>query len=391
MLHNHQFHYLNQPLDREIRELYISMAIKGLALAMIGIFEPVYLYLQFDHSVSKMLIYFGIIHGLYALLVPLSGKIMQKVGLEWAMFLSSPFIFGYYLFLYFMGNFGALWWIVMLSILFNLIYKIFFWPAFHTHFAKFSRRKDRAKSIGLLNVIASLAGVGGPLIGGLILTFFDFPFLFGLTLTLLFLSSIVLLFSKVTKISFRYNYIQLFKIFFKKKIRKTLIALGAEGAEKGIALFLWPIFLFFVVKEYAEMGFVTSAVFLALLIFTLYIGKRSDTMEKEKLIKIGSFLNATAWIGKIFPQTALQAFFADVYHRSTQTFLKIPFGALTYDKAALVETEIDEFIVIREMAHNFLRSLALVGLGVLLLSTTKLFIGFLFAALFSLLFVLLKK
>ena len=50
LLSNDHIHHIIPPFNKELKELYASIAIRGFARALIGIFEPIYLYLFFDNS-----------------------------------------------------------------------------------------------------------------------------------------------------------------------------------------------------------------------------------------------------------------------------------------------------------------------------------------------------
>ena len=73
--HSPQF-YLQYFLKRERTELYLSVAIRNFALGLALIFEPIYLFLYFHHSLSKTLLFFALIYSAYGLLVPFGAKIM---------------------------------------------------------------------------------------------------------------------------------------------------------------------------------------------------------------------------------------------------------------------------------------------------------------------------
>ena len=47
-------------INRELTELYASSAIRTFAIALIAIFEPIYIYLTFDRSLTRAFLYFGL-------------------------------------------------------------------------------------------------------------------------------------------------------------------------------------------------------------------------------------------------------------------------------------------------------------------------------------------
>ncbi len=93
------FHYF---LRREANQFFISIAIRSLALGMILIFEPVYLYNFFDNSLSLTVLFLAASYGLYALLAVFGGKLMSKIGLKRCILFSHFLFFSYYLCLFLM-------------------------------------------------------------------------------------------------------------------------------------------------------------------------------------------------------------------------------------------------------------------------------------------------
>ena len=115
-LHYHSpIYFLHYFLKREASQFFVSIAIRNLALGMVLIFEPIYIYLHFGSSLPLTLLYFGIIHGLFGLMAFFfGGKIMAKVGLKHCMLLSHPFFLGNYICLFFLPNFS---WLIFFAII----------------------------------------------------------------------------------------------------------------------------------------------------------------------------------------------------------------------------------------------------------------------------------
>jgi len=75
-------------LKRESTQFFVSVAIRYLALGMVGIYEPIFIYLYFNRSLPLTLLFWAGVYGLFGLLVVLGGKTMARIGLKHAMLIS---------------------------------------------------------------------------------------------------------------------------------------------------------------------------------------------------------------------------------------------------------------------------------------------------------------
>ena len=375
--------------DREIIQLYSSHAIRSFTLALIYIFEPIYLFIYFNHSFSKTLLFYAAISLIYGLFVPFGAKIMAKLGLKKAMLWSVPFIFLYYLTLWQINVFFLL---LFLAIILKVIYALFYWPAYHTDVARFSQRKTRGEQMSVATVVYSVASVAAPLLGGLIIFKFGFPVLFIIVLILLFVSVVPLLFSKEIHEVYTDSYKRAFKQILSKKARRDSIAFGAFGFDTGVSMFIWPIFMFILVINYELIGIITSGALFLSLLFALYIGELAD-VKRKKLLRIGSVITAIAWFLKTFVTTPFNAFLAHAAYRFAAVSSGIPFRAIMYDKASEDGKVLDRYIVFREMAHNLGRAIMFIALAIVFffVPITKIYLVFPLAGVFALLFMLLAE
>jgi predicted MFS family arabinose efflux permease len=374
-------------LRREATQFFTSIAIRSLALGMILIFEPIYLYSYFGKSLSLTLLFFGVIHGLYGLLVVYGGKLMDKFGLRHCMLFSHFFLFGYYLSLFFLYQSYLL---VFGAIILKVIGMILFWPAFHTDFVRFSEKDYQGRQVGKMNIAWSAPTILSPVIGGGILNFAGYPALFITVLVVLLASSIPMFLSKETHIVYSDSYQKAWRRILKRENRKTSLAFIADSLEGGINYYLWPIFLFVLAIGYATMGGITTLALGVGALFTLYMGRISDKIiNRIEFLNIGSFLTSMAWIIKYFVKTPFDAFLAQTLYRICRTSASIPFQTFFYDKISLKGKEADEFIIYREILTNISRLFFFIILAGIFLIIPQVNIAFIIAAVISLGFMLL--
>jgi len=262
---------------------------------MITIFEPIFLYKLYN-SISAVFLYYAIVYTIYFFAIPLGAKAAAKYGFEHCIFYSVPFAILYFLSLSQLPNCG---WLIFFAVLFLTVYKILFWPSYHTDFAHYSAFGYKGRELGTLSLIATLAAVMGPIIGGVILTKFGFEVLF-VVVSVVSLVSAAPLFSTREKFHpHAFSYKQAFKrlvrpyLHYKRKDAVSYIGYGEELIE-AVG---WPIFIFLIIEKFYLMGILVSAVILSISFVSLYVGKLSDTLNKDgnrKLLNFSAILLAVS-------------------------------------------------------------------------------------------------
>jgi len=373
-------------LKKESNQFFTSIAIRYLALGMIGIFEPVYLYLYFGGSVSYVLLFWAAYSGIFGLTVVFGGRALEKFGLKHTMLLSNFFFFAYYLCLFFLyDNFLLL----PAAIILRAIGATLFWPAFHTDFVRFSKANNRAEHVSRLSIIALLAGVISPVIGGLILAGLGYAALFTVVLITLFASTFPLFLSRERHEVYSDSYKKAWQRIAKNKdISFALASLGVEG---GIDAFLWPIFIFTLGVTYRQMGGISTFTLFVAVLFAWYMGKAATKRSKGQLLNLGAVFLAMSWIIKYFVVDVLSAFLAQNLYRISKTSTLIPFKTILYDKAAAKKQEADEFIVYREIIINITRLFFFLAMAGVFFVVPQINISFFIAVLASLGFSFLAK
>ncbi|MFH0936095.1 MAG: MFS transporter [Candidatus Woesearchaeota archaeon] len=372
-MHIHSLHLLHFKPDIRLKEIYISIFIRALAISMIGIFIPIYLIREVNYSLQNVLWFYIIFSVTFGILTPFSAKIFNKIGFKYCILISAPIYLLFYILLYYLTQINInLYYIAIIGGLANS----FYWISFHSTFAKYSDHDHIGEQIGIWYSIAIFIGLLGPLIGGIILTFLDYRILFILVTITLILSVIPIFMIKVKHEKQEYHIKNIFK---KNNLADVpgFIGYGARGDSQTVLL---PLFAFFLLKKYLQLGFISSGVGFFTALFAFVIGRTSDIQDKRKLIRLGSFLAALSWIILLFAKNLWQLFIIATLAGISYTMIDVPFSALTYDKANKNKSAI-EYLVFREICLSCGRILLLS----LVLIFDDLSSGFVFSAIGTLL------
>jgi len=324
-------HYLKHHLKHEITELYASVAIKNFAFSMIAIFEPLYLYKLYD-SISIVFLYYAIVYTAYFLVLPFGAKAAAKYGFEHCIFYSVPLAILYFISLSQIPNYS---WMIVFAIIFTIAHKALFWPSFHTDFAHYSAAGFKGREMSAMSSISLLATIIGPIIGGIILTKFGFEYLF-VVVSILSLTSIIPLFK--TKEEFEphnFSYKKAFKRIFKpygRYKRKNFITYFAFS-EEIIIMIGWPIFIFFILKEFYLIGVLMGISALLIAVINLYIGKLSDkfsTDKKEKLLASSASLYSIFCLLRPFVGGWISILLVDFFSKIVKMGINYPILTFIY-------------------------------------------------------------
>ena len=351
--------YLLFFLKKESDRFFVSMAIRGFGFGMISIFVPIYIYQYFD-SFPLCFLFFAAVYGLYVLLCPLGGIAMMKFGMKKSILISHILFWGFFVCLLL---FDASWIFIPVSIILYSLGKTFFWPAYHVNFLRVSEIAKLGKEVGKLNFVTAAPGILAPVVGGAIIAIFGYPTLFVAVLCVLISSAIPLLFSEDARTIYSDSYLDAYKRIFKKENRYYTLAFAANGIETVINLNLWPLFLITMAVGYLAIGGITTVALGVSLLFTLYMGRITDRMNKKKLLAIGSVLTSGAWFGKFFVVNPASAFIAQSFYKLSRTAAGIPYQTILYEKAEKEGHGTDEFIVYRNIVIALVRAIFFVILA----------------------------
>lgn len=360
----HDHHHIIPHFNKELKELYASMSIRGFAVSLVGVFIPIYLFQFFENSISKVLFFYATAAILVALISPFTGKIITTIGIKHSMLLSIPFLFLYYLGIWHIDKLGT--WFLILPII-RAVFTSFYWPAYHMDFARFSDEGRRGSEFSFVLILLSSVAAVAPFIGGVVITKYGFPFLFGMVLSFLFASIIPLFLSKDIKQDYNISYIGVIKSALKKSNRNMSLSFASWGMATSIIFYIWPIFLFITAINFEELGVITSGILFLGIFFQYFFGKTSDKEGAENLITPTSVALSIFMGLQILITSPLSAFVMGSFRKFSSSATDISYMSLVYEWAGKKKDDIDEKIIIREVVHNFSRGLFLLFLALLFL------------------------
>ncbi|MBI2105502.1 MFS transporter [Candidatus Woesearchaeota archaeon] len=370
----HRIHYIRFLLRSELNALYTSVVLRDLAFSMVGIFVPLYLFIELKYSLSHLILFYLIYSISYGLFVIPSSKLVDIFSFKYITLISSPIYISYFILLDLIPSYT---WLFYLAPFLLGIADSFFWLGFHFEFSEASDYKERGKEVGNWFNLSLFSGLIGPLIGGGLLLASGFDLLFFIVAALIFGSSVPMFFCKYKNKRMMVKFKEIFNI----KFLKDGIAYFGNGGVGVVGGIFWPIFVFSFLNGYLKLGGLATIVSIFTLLFTFIIGKISDRYDRRLIVKIGSIFNCASWVLKLFIRNMLHLVGLYLFGGFSSMTAELPFSALMYDKSK----NRGEYFIMRGIYY----SLGRIGILLLVLWIGNLESSFFLAGMFSLLYMFL--
>ncbi|MCD5384569.1 MAG: hypothetical protein LRZ97_01475, partial [Candidatus Pacebacteria bacterium] len=259
---NHNLH-INLPKD--IFALLTNRLLFRLGFGLIGVFLPIFFYKLFSESLYAVLIIYIIIYSIGIFITPISSKMLGVVGIKNLMrvaVIPSAIAIGALYFASDHPTYAVAGFIIAIA-----LYRAAYWVPYQTDLGHFLGHKKVGIHMAVYKNILQVMNAVTPLVGGVLITAFDFKNVFVFAALILFTTLIPIHF--ITQVYERYSwgFIETFKHLFAYKNRTLVYAYAADGAQGIISSIIWPIFIFELLNgNYMSVGFITSLTTIAILL-----------------------------------------------------------------------------------------------------------------------------
>ena len=319
--------YFSKSVREEIGELYLSSAVANLALAIVMLFEPIFLYSVLGFTVPMVLLFMAVTYATYIVILPFGGKVASLYGYKHAIAMSAPFQILYWMLLLVSKDSHGLAYLAAMAF---AAQKALYWPGFHALMARYTDQGQVGREFGMSYAIVSVSQIIGPFLGGVISQKLGMTATF-ITASVIYCGSILPLFrAKEVFVPKDYSFkatLQLYRDYPRKFI-------GYLGfGEELLVLTIWPIFIYIVVKNYEETGLLATIASFAAAVLAVIVGKITDQYTKRILIKIGAFLTAIVWFARMIVTNIWNTLAIDTLSRTSKEMCFIPISTVTYIRA----------------------------------------------------------
>ncbi|PLS80993.1 hypothetical protein CYG49_03630, partial [Candidatus Saccharibacteria bacterium] len=353
MIGHHLLH-LHRIRFTEISEIFASETIKNFAFSLVGIFIPIFL-LSNGMSLSSLCVLLILQNFFRFVLEPFVGRLIARFGAKHVLAISYPFSFIYILLLSLYVDFKTP--IAVIALIWAIADSLH-WVSYQSAFSRAKHAKQAGKEISAIGILGVIVGAVGPFIGGLIAVTYGLNAAFIVASMLLLMAMVPLFQTSETVKSERLSYKGLFK-----KVKRDLVAHAAISFDIVVSTTVWPLFMFFIVKDYLQLGAIVSLSFLLSIAALFFIGRLTDTKNKKKLIAVGSVGIGAIHAIRLLAVNFWLALSVNLAALIVSPLLFTPLVSLFYEHAD--ETRRIEYVVLLEMAGDITRALFWVVLFIL--------------------------
>lgn len=365
-------------IKSELQEIYMNQILQHFAVSLIGIFIPIFIYtMGFDlMSVLLFMVFFYIGLGF---LSPISGRMASKMGLKHAILYSSPLIVLYFMFMVLFEHFSSSHPLLyMIGLLGGLAFSLY-WISLNSEFVKNSHKLQSGRETARLIAYPRLAAIAAPVIGAFLITGWGYDVLFFFVMIIMGLSVAPLFATNDYKSYFRFMFRDT-RIRMKNKYMVAFFSRGLTFMAEGV---MWPLFIFLTFDNLMAVGIAAAFSGIGVAIFTIFVGRISDRMDKRKLVKLGGLGYAFVWLSRIFITTELEVFIMSLIGSMLLAMIAVSLFASFSDDEK--EGNVVSRVVSREIWLNIGR---IAGLFLFMLVIGNFQFAFTVTALVSLLFLL---
>lgn len=359
LLNFHLPHYFTKTVCKEIGELYASSAIANLALSIVMLFEPIYLWSVLHFTVVQILTFMAVTYAVYIIFIPWGGRIASIYGYKHAIAMSIPFQIFYWMLLLVANDNGNLAYVA--AVIFGM-QKSLYWPGFHSLMARYADEGQVGREFGVVYALISISHIVGPFLGGYLSQKFGMPATF-ITAAVIYCCSVFPLFrAKEVFIPKVYRFRDTLQLY-RDYTRKFIGYLGF--GEEMLVLTIWPVYIYIILNNYQSAGILATVASLSAALLAIIVGKVTDQYGKRILIKLGAFMTSLVWFARPIATGLSSTMVVDTMSRTSKEICFIPISTVTYIRAE--NTHVVPYVVFFEQSLAIGKLLACI-LGIIIFS-----------------------
>ena len=321
--------------------LYLNTIFRVLAVGLIGIFIPIFIF-KTTGSWDSLIFYYLIGSVTTILFVIPVGKLIKGVGPDIAIALGAITQFiNLILLIKFEANQDYLLWAAILAGITTPLH----WQSYHLAFSQESTRKKLTSQLAKNAIAGRIASAVAPLAGGIIATILGFSGLYLVVGVILVVSIIPIFFDQYNQKGSEVTLEKIKTTFSIKRLRPCWLGFFGTGIESAVYGIFWPLFLYFNFRNLEKIGLLSTISILISILVTGYIGKHGQKKEK-KFFNFGLVTSLPSWFVRGFFSSFLVLTLVDTLYLLTTQFIWIPVGAMTY-RWGRIETR--SFFILRSV------------------------------------------
>lgn len=332
----------------ELSKMYVTGFLKKFAQGLIGVFIPIYL-LKSGYSLQSVFLYFTLLFSSNVLFNVASAELTARFGPKHVMRIG---FFLQFITALLLSNFSALPFPILLVALVHSASAAFYWLPYHVYFSKIKRTIKSAQQVSWLQTTEKIGSMIGPVLGGVLATFYGGAALFYAAALILAGAIIVLMLSpEPIDTKQKLNYKNLFSL----KDWRTMVSMSAFMSEEAIAVLVWPLFLatvIFTSDNYLQIGSIISIATILSTLVAVPLGRLLDKLKGNKIMTIGTTLNAILYFPRLLVTGYGGALILTILSEPTSLIHRLAYYKGYYDSVDEFPGQRVAYIARNEMVAN---------------------------------------
>ncbi|MFH1601394.1 MAG: MFS transporter [Candidatus Shapirobacteria bacterium] len=305
--------------------LYLNSVFRTLALGLIGIFIPVFVF-QITSGWSGVLKFYLISETTTLILSSPTAMLIKKWGPDWLVGLGALTLITALGFLILsQNNLVFIWW----AALFLGITVPFHWLPYHLAFCQESQRHCLHRQLANRNILNKISTAAAPLLGGIIAAKLGFTSLYLIAGIVIALSLIPILMDQYNQKGRALSWERVKKTLRKPNLHSTWLGFFGWGIESAIYAIFLPIYFFQSLTNLEEMGSLFTLSLLISLLAIAFIGKKSADNE-GKVFGLGMIGSFPFWLIVANFSSFLGLASANAFYNITSQAIWIPVEGVVY-------------------------------------------------------------
>ena len=347
-----KFIHLRKDTPDGITAIYLNTTLRTLALSLVGIFIPVFIFVQTQRVFGE-----GIAIGLYGvivyyliwrlvvlfLVIPAS-LIISKIGFRWCLLLSA-LLLAVMLFLFSLTT--IYFWVIILAAIIHGMQAAFYWLSYRSLFVKDGVLGRLGEEVSINAILSRVVAIGGPALGGIIIATWGFSYLFWIALVIVVFSGLPFFFMRYHRRNKQATLSSVINWLKVKKHRNEEISFIGRNIEGFVYAIFWPLFIFLVVGSYEKQGLVVSLGLVAGAIVILFAGRIFDKKYSFKAYRFGVIWVSVMYLARIFVNSLGKLVMIQVAHDMASPIYWVTFDSLIYERAREENNQVLTFMASR--------------------------------------------
>lgn len=336
----------------ELSELYTSMMFRSLALSLVGIFIPIFLYKE-GVALSSIFLFFATLYGIRMFWDVLCGFIVARLGPKHSMALSY---IPHAIALSMLATFGSINWPLWTIATLLAISTGLFFVSYNVDFSKIKHSKHGGKEIGFMLIMEKFGSMLGPITGGLIALTVGVKYSFAAA-GVFFIVGMIPLF--MTKEPVKTRQVINFADFPINKIKRDLISYGMLAVENNVCVVIWPLSVAIFIltgNVYFKVGLLASIGVVVSIISARTIGKLIDDRQGRTLLRYSLVVNTVVHLIRPVVQTFSQVFYLNLVNEFVTPGYRMPWTKGWYDKTDDFPGHRIVYVSVMESSNSILRA-----------------------------------